>query len=634
MAATATAGLARLRAAVTVPRLWGLAVALFFGAMLAFYLWTAATSNSMAFDPVSSGYYGMLADALRHGHLALDIQPPQALLDLPDPYDPFTNEEFRSAGLQDLSLRNGHLYAYWGPTAAIVLFAPLQAVGIYVSQSLAVALFGFLGFVFSVAIARFLVRRFLPGTPRWAMAVACVALGFGNTIPFILRRPVTHEVAIACGLCFGMLGIWLLLMGWFGPRPSRRKLLAAGVALGLALMSRPTLGALAIIPLVLVIAAWRGRTWPPRLTGPRVLAALFGPLAVCAALLMAYNAARFGSPLEFGQKFQLRGGDNELRTVVPAFIPSGLYLYLLVPPRPTALFPFLRLDYPSLPWTPPAGFNYIEATGGALVLAPVLWWILVLPVLRRRAEPDLHRLLWAMVGSGGIIVLALSFLLPGTTQRYAVDFMALLTIPALLAWMVLLSRTRNARWRHRLVAISGFLAVAWGSAAGLAIGLVGYDNRLEVTHPALVHRLQDVFSPVSVLETRVAGRPVIGYVTSPYNQSATRKVAWGSLRQCCDLSFVVTPVPAIVTIVAPRTGIYHLRGVTGLGPDGVAGGGTIMTVQAGKAGGKTAVGGSARFDVPVRLKAGITRLAWTAAALRSAGPLLAIVEDLSIEGPD
>ena len=212
-----------------------------------------------------------LADALRHGELALRIKPPQALLDLPNPYDPTANAQFRFAGLDDLSLRNGHLYAYWGPTAAIVLFAPLQVLGINVSQSFAVALFGFLGFVFSVAIVRFLVRKFLPDTPRWTMAVACVALAFGNTIPFILRRPATAEVASTCGLCFGMLGIWLLLMGWHGSRPSARKLLAAGVALGLAMFSRPTLGALALIPLVLVVAAGeaRRRLWPDRSTGAR-----------------------------------------------------------------------------------------------------------------------------------------------------------------------------------------------------------------------------------------------------------------------------------------------------------------------------------------------------------------------------
>jgi hypothetical protein len=239
-----------------------------------------------------------------------------------------------------------------------------------------------------------------------------------------------------------------------------------------------------------------------------------------------------------------------------------------------------------------------------------------------------------MAGAAGVIILMMSFILPGTTQRYAADFMTLLTILALMAWMVFLSRTRRGSWRHRIVAGGGLLLVAWGSAVGLAMGLVGYENRLELNRPALFHRLEDIFSPVSVLQTRVAGRPVIGNIISPYNQFALRKVAWGSLRQGGDLDFDVTAAPAIVTLVAPREATYHLRVVAGIGRNGIAGVPTVMNVQVGKFRGEIAVGKSQRFDLPVRLKAGITRTVWTAAAERSTGELLVYVEEVSIEGPD
>jgi hypothetical protein len=634
MAGTPTTRLTRSRAALSVPSAWALATALFFAAMLAFYFWTAATSIPMSFKPASGGYFGMLADALRHGELALRMKPPQGLLDLPNPYDPVANAQYRFAGLDDLSLRNGHLYAYWGPTAAIVLFAPLQALGIDVSQSFAVAFFGFLGFVFSVAIVRFLVRKFLPDTPRWVMAVACVALAFGNTVPFILRRPSTHEVASTCGLCFGMLGIWLLLMGWHGARPSARKLLAAGVALGLAMFSRPTLGALALIPLVLVVAAWRGKAWPQGLTGRRVLAALFGPLVVCGVLIMAYNIARFGSPMEFGVKFQLNGDDGtEGRTFVPAYIQSRLYNYLLAPPRPTALFPFLRLDPPNLPWRAPSGFDAIDPTAGALVLAPVVWWLFLLPVLRRRAEPELRRLLWAMAGTGAVIVLGISCFTWGTTQHYAADFMSLFIMSALLVWMVFLSRVRRGSWRRRLVVGGGLLTVAWGSAVGLAMGLVGYQNRLEVNHPALFHRLEDLFSPVSVVQTRIVGRPVVGNIISPGDRPVT-KVAWGSLGQSDDANFYVSVDPSSVTFVAPRKGTYHLRGLFGIAANGVSEVPTIMTVKMGKSSWQLTAGAPQYFDVPVTLKAGITRTVWTASAGKLTDQAALLVQGLSIDGPD
>jgi hypothetical protein len=618
---------------------WTVLTGVFFAAVLAYYLWTAATSDPLRFNKAGSDYYGLIADALRHGHLALRIQPPQGLLDLPNPYDPNANAQFRYAGgLHDLSLRNGHLYAYWGPTAAIVLFAPFQLLGIEISQSFAVALFGFLGFVFSVMTLSFLVRRFLPGTPRWALAAGSVFLAFGNALPFVLRRPGVYEVAITCALCFGMLGLWLLLTGWFGPRPSWRRLAAASLALGLALASRPTLGALAIVPLVLAVAAWRRGAWPQGVTQRQAVVALAVPFLTCGLLLAAYNAARFGSPLEFGQKFQLAGGDPaDLKTFDPAFIPSGLYLYLLAPPRPLALFPFLVLSWPpALPWATPEGFDYTEMTGGALILAPLLLWTGLLPFIVRRMEPELRRVLLALVAAGAVIVLAMSFILAGTTQRYAVDFMALLSLSALLIWMVTLARTKRGSWRRRIAAGSGLAVLAWGTVAGLALGFGGYYNTLEVNHPKLYHHLQDVFGPLSAVETRVSGRAVIGEVSSLYG-SGPGKVTWGSLGQGDGAGFYVGPAPvaASITIAAPRAGTYHLRGQHGDGPGVVTGSAPVMVVaHTGEPDRRITVGGPQNFDLPLKLKAGVSRIFWTASAKRANSPQLAVVQGLTIAGPD
>jgi hypothetical protein len=618
---------------------WTMLTALFFAAVLAFYLWTAATSAPMDFDEAGSGYYGSMADALRHGHLALGIEPPQALLDLPNPYDPDANVPFRIAGgLHDLSLRDGHLYAYWGPTAAIVLFAPFQLVGLEIAQVFAVALFGFLGFVFSVLTLRFLVRRFLPGTPRWALGVATVFLALGNGMPFVLRRPGVYEVAIACGLCFAMLGLWLLVTGWFGSRPSRRRLAAASLCFGLALASRATLGALAIVPLVLALHAWRRAVWPEGVTGRQALVALAVPFVACGLLLAAYNAARFGSPTEFGQRYQLTGLDpTELKTFDPAFIPSGLFLYLLAPPRPMAVFPFLQLWWPpSLPWATPEGFDYTEATGGALLLAPVLLWIMLLPLFARRLVSELRWLLIGLVAAGSVVVFAMSFILPGATQRYAVDFTALLSLPALLIWLATLTQAKRGSWRRRLAAGSGLLVLVWGSAAGMALSFIGYRNLLESNHPKLFHDLQDAFAPVSVLETRIAGRAVIGTFSSPYGASSDPETK-GSLGGPEDVSFYVSPLPAVaaITVAAPRSGIYHLRGAIGPSSGAVAGAVPVVTIaHAGEPARTMKVGALQGIDVPLKLKAGVSRIGWWAEAQRMSSPMLLVVQDLTIIGPD
>ncbi len=629
----------RLRVARSITiRPWTVLTGLFFAVVLAFYFWTAATSAPMHFDKAGSSNYGLIADALRHGHLALRIKPPQALLDLPNPYDPNANAQFRNAGLHDLSLRNGHLYAYWGPTAAIVLFAPFQLIGIEIPQSFAVALFGFLGFLFSAMTLRFLVRRFLPDTPRWALAASTVFLAFANGMPFLLRRPSFYEVAIACGLCFAMLGLWLLVTGWFGPRPSRRRLAAASLAFGLALASRATLGALIIVPLVLAFVAWRRAAWPEGVSRRQALVALTVPFVACGLLLAAYNAARFGSPTEFGQKYQLAGLDPAvLKTFDPAFIPSGLFLYLLAPPRPMALFPFIQLSWPpTLPWATPDGFDYTEATGGALILAPLLLWILLLPLVARRMVPELRRTVIGLVGAGAVIVLAMSFILAGTTQRYVVDFMALLSLPALLIWLATFTQAKRGSWRRRLAAGSGLLVVVWGSVVGMALGFTGYYNFLEANHPKLYHQLEDTFAPISALETRIAGRAVIGTVSSPYGSAPGAKT-WGSLGDGEGANFYVSPIPAVavVTLAVPRAGTYHLRGL--IGPESGVVAGAVPTVTVGHAGEpdrQMKVAAPEGIDVPLKLKAGVSRIVWSATAKRLSSPLVIGVQGLAITGPD
>jgi hypothetical protein len=627
----------RLRVARSVTlNPWTIVTVLFFAAVAVYDVWTAATTvEGMHFDKAGSRYYGLLADALRHGDIALRIKPPQALLDLPNPYDPVANEPFRTTGrLWDLSLRDGHLYAPWGPTAAILLFAPFQLIGIEIPESLAAALFGFLGFLFSAMTLRFLVRRFLPDTPRWALAAATVFLAFGNSLPFALRRPSFYEVAIACALCFVMLGLWLLVTGWFGPRPSRRRLAGASLCFGLALMSRPTLGALAIVPLGMALAAWRRAAWPEGVTRRQALVALLVPFVACGLLLAAYNVARFGSPTEFGVKYQLAGLDPAiLHPFNSAYIPSGLFVYLLAPPRPMALFPFVQLSaVPALPWATPDGFGP-ETTGGVLILAPVLLWILLLPVVARRIVPDLRALLFGLVGAGAVIVFVMSFILPGTTQRYTVDFMALLSLAALLIWLVTLTQAERGSWRRRLAAGSGLLVLVWGSALGLALGFTGYNDPAKSRHPKLFFHLQDAFAPISALETRIAGRAVIGTIYAPEGVGPG-KMTWGSLGDGDGGGFFVSPSPAsVVTVAVPRSGVYHLRGAIGPG-EGAAAVPEVTISHAGEPDRKTKVPASQGIDVPLKLKAGVSRIRWSAVARRMKNPKLVIVQGLTISGPD
>ena len=93
--------------------------------IIGFYVWTA-TSNFKSFRFVIDSVYNYtdvlyieLGDALLEGRLSLIAEPSQALLSLPDPYDPLQNEGLR---LHDASLYKGRYYLYFGPAPAVMAF--------------------------------------------------------------------------------------------------------------------------------------------------------------------------------------------------------------------------------------------------------------------------------------------------------------------------------------------------------------------------------------------------------------------------------------------------------------------------------------------------------------------------------
>jgi hypothetical protein len=476
-----------------------------------YYLWTIRSSRLIGGVSPYPGYYNMLADAFLHGHLHLLVEPPRELLALADPYDPVQNARLR---LWDLSLYHDHYYLYWGPAPALVLFAPMQLIGAQISQATAVFVFAFVGFCFSVAVMRELVARFAPGAPRWMIGAATVGLAFGNALPFVLRRPDVYEVALCAGFCFCFIAMYLAITAIRGDGVSIRRLGGAGVFIGLAMASRPTMlfGAIALV----CLAIWLMRREDDKAQGRRILAAAAAPIGVFGALLLAYNAARFGNPLEFGQSYQLAG--FEVSTKKPnqiSYLPPGSWYYLFSPPELTWRFPYLRLPaHPgSYPFTPPRGYDGLEGVSGLLVSVPfTLFAFAGLAVTRGR----LRTVIAALCALALTIMLFTSFALYGATQRYEIDFATFLLIAATLAWLVWADAV-GPRARKALM-WGGTVLIGWGVIFGVTTGLTGYYDSLRLGSPGTYDRLQRLTSFVPAIGSKLEGKPLVLNAALDYGQ--------------------------------------------------------------------------------------------------------------------
>jgi hypothetical protein len=490
----------------------------------AFYFWTAATSEPFHFAYHQTDVYNRLTDGFLHGHTYVPTRPPAGLLALANPYDPIANQPYRVWGVGDMSLYKGHLYAYWGPVPALTLFLPERLLPIgELPQSLALAIYATLALVFAVLLLRLLVRRLLPAAPAWAVIAGAAGLAFGSAVPFLLRGPNVYEVAIAAAACFLAVGLYLLARGSLRPAPRLRTLALGSLFLGFAFNARPPLllGGGVLLVLLILISRQGGQLGNSR---RRLTVVLLGPFAACVLLTGAYNYQRFGSPTQYGIPYQLANTVESRRYPFfsLSYLTPGTYNYLLAPPRLAFAFPYVFLPPPpNYPGHLPARYVLLEPTGGLLPSTPIVLFLAALPWLwRRRGEGggDHRRELPAIVAGmgllGGCVLLGVAFTVYGTTQRYEVDFDALLILAGVLSWLALLVRVR-ARLRRRAVAVAGALALAWGAFCGVAVSFTGYANLLQENHPALFADLEDITSPIATLPTMLLGRPVIARVSSP-----------------------------------------------------------------------------------------------------------------------
>lgn len=308
--------------------------------------------------------YGLLARGFLQGQLALDVEPVPALANAANPYDPALRPKVPYP--HDASLYQGKFYAYFGPAPALLAYVPWRAItGRDLPTAWAVLGFATLAFLGLVALFRAVSAEAYPAAPPSLRLAAILALGSTSLLLPLVRRPAMYEAAIASGVA-AML--WALYAAWRGRDPAHQVRWGAGcgLLLGLAIASRPTFG-VAALPAWMILSgpATRGGLnlrWHRGITAATVA----GGCVV--ALLLAYNQARFGSPFEFGQKYQLASlNENTVQHFGLRFVPTQAWLYLVAPLQWSWFFPFV--EAPPLA-SRPAGFGLHELSFGLITNLP------------------------------------------------------------------------------------------------------------------------------------------------------------------------------------------------------------------------------------------------------------------------
>jgi hypothetical protein len=500
-----------------------------FIAVSAFYVWTATSSQyEFIWNSKKADHYNLLAEGFLKGHLYLAQDPPKELLALKNPLDPKLNEPYR---MHDASLYNGHYYVYFGPVPVITLYLPWRIItGWSIPNNLAVIIYLLAGYVFSCLLL-FALLDAAGVEPSWLQKrLAIAALGFCQTAPIILRRAYMYETAVAAGFCFLLAAFYFLARYVFAEKARPWHAVVAGLFLGFTPGCRPNY----VVVVAVAVAFYFLYQWRTRgLRGRDLVRELYlfgGPIAFCGLALVWYNYARFGSPLNIGQVYQLVGSeaDRGMSVHLSALLP-GLFRFLVQPPLWARHFPFFEVsvagDFGGDVW--PRGVHYVEPVTGILAISPLCIIGLGLPWLlwrfRSKLAPALHFVLLTIYCAVLVNIVAIIMTVFRVAQRYEMDFAPSLMVLSLFGTLYLISRMDASR--HRIGA-TVVLAVILGFSAFVqaALSINGYDNQLMGRNVQTFVRLASFFGDDSQTMRRlVYGVGLEGVIAFPQRAPGVRE---------------------------------------------------------------------------------------------------------------
>lgn len=427
---------------------------------------------------VDTAQYQHQADAILNGHAYLDIETPEWLDEMEDPYDTALRGELSTPEEPyrwDYAYYDGHYYCYFGVLPAITLFVPFKLVTrTDLSNHMATAILGVMCVISSSMLGILTYRRV--SRKRTAHGVI-----FSSIIGFVLSGatylvfyPSFYHIAILSALfcSTGGTSLWLYADGGGDDTRVRRVPLCIGsLLIGATLLARPVvfLSVLLAFP-IFGHRFVRKHNKERQFFGTNSIAVMdtllvFVPILLMVMATLSWNMARFGNPLDFGYKYNLTGFDmmtkepSEKRTLL------GIMMYFLAPINVQRHFPFV-INYATKNGIFAPAITSLQGViiepyyGGLVAFCPFV--VGTLAVFNRNVKGILkeRHSLWL-----AIVPVVISILIAGfdstvaITQRYQSDFFWLWTMSSVPSWVAIIEICQSRKTRRLVIILIAVLVM-------------------------------------------------------------------------------------------------------------------------------------------------------------------------------
>lgn len=371
--------------------------------------------------------YTDLTHAFANGTLYLDGDVDERLLSAENPYDRAERKDLGIGSYRwDYAYYDGKIYVYFGVAPVILMYLPYYLItGTDLAHEIPYIIFLISLMVGTFALMDVLVKRFCTKLPVKLFYLFQVTLMLGVGTLLFAKRVCIYNMAIAAAVDFTVWGLFFWMRYCIKPDNRKTWMIPAGsLCMALVAGCRPQLLLASFLALPVFAGQWDAarRDIREKKTGRHVLLfALFClPYMITAVLLMWYNAARFGSPFDFGAAYNLTTNDMTKRGFHFARFIPGVWSFLFQPPSIGIEFPYVGIAQFQTAYQ---GRTIHEPSiGGLLVTNVILLPCFLFYRLRAKLKEKKAYLFTVISLVSAFIIVCADVQMAGILTRYLADF--------------------------------------------------------------------------------------------------------------------------------------------------------------------------------------------------------------------
>lgn len=270
--------------------------------------------------PQHRNQYELLARSMMNGHIYIEYDDVDPVLEQINPYDPVQRMEAQVSYHSDNAYYKGRYYMYFGVVPVILLFLPyLLLTGQDLTTYHGTQVFAAFAIIGIFLLFRQLAKKYYPSM-SFVMLLSLSTAFATICVYFSVGTPALYCTATTSAVCMVVWSFYFFIRAIYltsAEKQWKRVLLATlGSLFGaLSFGCRPTaaLANLVLLPFFIeylrteLAGSQTGKKiW--KLVGRICIIAL--PYVIVGILLMLYNYFRFENPFEFGQAYQLTSADQ------------------------------------------------------------------------------------------------------------------------------------------------------------------------------------------------------------------------------------------------------------------------------------------------------------------------------------